>query len=212
MQVDSRGQLTALLSGALLLAVIGAADPARAAMPADCAAMLDSDDVFDLAKPATADDIGLFGSYVGEFHSDRLTFDDGETEYFFSLRYEWFDPAKTTLKYSVTMVIPEQDREILNSEGYYGFDPFEKRIFVVSAFKRMGVSLAVLEHSDPDAGERRMLGRIQRPGGNVTLVSDQFEWIDDDSFQNRAFTCTTESGEWTQVYEGIYTRQSEPAG
>jgi len=181
-------------------------------MPGDCAAMLALGDVFELAMPATADDTAFFESYVGEFHSDRLTFDDSDTEYYFSLRYDWVDPARTTLKYSVTMVIPDQGREVLNSEGYYGFDPFEQRIFIASAFKRLGLSLAVLEHSDPDAGERRMLGRIQRPDGNVTLVSDQFEWIDDNTFQNRAYTCTTETGEWTQVYEGVYTRQPEATG
>jgi hypothetical protein len=189
------------------LAAAEAAPPlARAGLPGDCAAMLATDDVFEYALPATRQDAAFFDSYVGEFHSDRLTFDDGETEYYFALRYDWFDEGRTTLEYSASMVIPGQDRKVLRSKGFYGYDPFGERIYVAGASRQFGLSFAVLEHSDPGAGERRMLGRLQRPDGNVTLVSDQFEWIDADTFRNRAFVCTSESADWSKVYEGVYTR------
>ena len=183
------------------------AAPQRAEMPGNCAAMLEDDDIFEDGLESTRDDMNAFAAYVGEFHSNRETFDDGETEYYFALRYEWYDDAKTTLKYSVAMVIPGQDREVIQSEGFYGYDPFDERIYVAGGFKRLGLSFAVLEHSDPVKRQRRMLGRIQRPDGTITLVSDQFQWLDGDTFRNRAFTCTTESREWTKVYEGTYTRQ-----
>lgn len=210
MLYTDRHRFQTLLTIACLL-MSAASASVRAEMPGDCADMLDADDAFEFAMPASRDDTSFFDYYVGEFHSDRLEFDDEETEYYFALRYDWFDQAKSTLEYSVTMVIPEQDREVPRSEGFYGYDPFEARIIAVGAFRQFGVTLAVLEHSDPDAGTRRMLGRVQRPDGAVTLISDQFEIVDEDTFHNRAFACTTATREWAQVYEGTYTRQPEAA-
>ena len=62
-------------------------------------------------------------------------FDDGKTEHFFTVSYQWFDQKKSIVKYAVATVIPSQNRTIVNSEGFYGFDPFNDRLYVLGAFR-----------------------------------------------------------------------------
>lgn len=110
------------------------------------------------------------------------------------------------MKFVVSMIVPEQDKTIVRSEGFYGFDPFDKRLFAFGAFKTGVTGKVVLDQFDHESGARTILAKMKCPDDAVTLISDQFEIVSDGVLKNTVYVCNTETGEWTHTYEGIYTR------
>lgn len=193
--------LTALLVA--LFAQIAAAAPASQSRPTPAGESFEP-------QRATPEDMKIMAPYIGTFRSPTQLFDDGKTEHYFTVSYEWFDRARTIVKFTVSMVIPSQDRTLVNSEGFYGFDPFEDRLYVFGAFTRGMTGWGAMCRFDHDTGARAVCARSKTPDGNVVSVRDTFEPVNADSWRNRTWVREGEEGEWKPVHEGIYTRIASP--
>ncbi len=147
--------------------------------------------------------------YIGEFRSPTQLFDDGKTEYHHLLKYQWFDRAKTIVKFTISMAIPSQDRVLTTGEGFYGFDAVEKRLYVFGAFSHGASGWGTICELDHATGARTVCARTSEPDGSVTHVRDSFEIVDADHWKNTTRICKGESGDWEVVYQGSYTRVTD---
>jgi hypothetical protein len=155
---------------------------------------------------ATADDLRLFDRYIGSFRSQVNKFDDGTTEYFNKIVYTWFDHDKTIVKFTVATVIPSLDRVIVTAEGFYGYDPFDKRLYVFGAFTNGTTGWGSIGEFDRDTGVRVVWAQSVNADGVVTHVRDAFEPIDTDSWRNRTSIRLGDETDWNLVYEETFTR------
>lgn len=157
-------------------------------------------------QAATPADMQIMQSYIGTFRSKDYTFDDSEVNYHFEVAYEWFDSAQTIVKWTVTMVIPEQQRRLVNGEGFYGYDAFEQQIYVFGAFTRGVSGWGAMAQFDGDSGAREIWARSRDAEGVDTFVRDHFELLDQDRWRNETWLRTGTETEWKKVHEGVYTR------
>lgn len=155
---------------------------------------------------AAADDMRIMAPYIGEFRSATHTFDDGKTEHYFVVKYEWFDRARTIVRFTISMVIPSQGRTLVNSEGFYGFDPFLERLYVFGAFTHGTSGWGSICEFNHDTGARTVCAKSKSADGVATHVRDAFEVVDDNTWKNKTRVREGERGEWQLVYEGTYTR------
>lgn len=161
-------------------------------------------------QAAIAEDMKIFEPYIGAFRSSTHLFDDGKTEHHFIVSYEWFDQKKSIVKYVVSTVIPSQDRTILNSEGFYGFDPFDNRLYVLGAFRNGMTGFGSVGVFDHESGARETWAKSKGADGGVTYVRDGFQLIDADRWRNTTRIKIGDAGEWKVVSEDVYTRIREP--
>jgi len=162
-----------------------------------------------IPQPASPADMKIFEPYIGTFRSENKRFDDSEIEYHFTVSYHWFDQAKTIVKYVVAMEIPVQNRTIINSEGFYGYDPFNENLYVFGAFKRGMTGWGTVGKFDHETGARETWARSMDPDGVVTHVRDTFQRIDADHWANRTFIRSGDDTEWNLVVEDDYSRVTE---
>lgn len=158
------------------------------------------------AAPA---DMKIFEPYIGIFRSESKKFDDSDVEYHFTVSYEWFDQARSIVKYTVAMEIPVQQRTIVNSEGFYGYDPFNENLYVFGAFTRGMTGWGTVGKFDHESGARETWAKSMNPEGVVTLVKDTFQLIDADHWSNKTFLRSGDAAEWRLVVEDVYTRVEE---
>lgn len=158
-------------------------------------------------QQATVDDVRLFDRYIGKFRSQWSKFDDGTTEYFNTVAYEWFDHEKTIVKFTVATVIPSMDRVIVTAEGFYGYDPFNKRLYVFGAFTNGTTGWGSIGEFNRDTGTRAVWAQSMDANGIVTYVRDEFQPIDADSWKNKTSIRQGDEGDWDVVYEETFTRE-----
>ncbi|MDX1570904.1 MAG: hypothetical protein R3200_10480 [Xanthomonadales bacterium] len=156
---------------------------------------------------ASVEDMRLLEPYVGAFRGDTLTAQSG-TEYFFLVRYEWYDRPKQILKYTLTTHIPERGEARPLGEGFYRFDPTTERIEVAGIFRDGRAGSGFMSVLDPQTHEREVRIQGASPDGTINQVRDTFWIIDEDTWGNRTFIATPE-GEWQVVSEGTYRRVEE---
>lgn len=157
-------------------------------------------------QSATPSDMQIMHPYIGTFRSKDYTFDDSETDYHFEIAYEWFDSEQTIVQWTVTMVIPEQQRRLVNGQGYYGYDAFDGQIYVFGAFTRGVTGWGAMGRFDADSGAREIWARSRDAEGLDTFVRDRFELLDDKRWRNETWLRTGDETEWKKVHEGVYTR------
>ncbi len=157
-------------------------------------------------QPATAADMRIMEPYIGEFRSPTAKFDDGETEYHHVLEYAWFDRPKTIVKFTISTVIPSQDRVITTAEGFYSLDRIGKHIDVFGAFSDGTSGTGTICEFNHATGSRTVCASSVNPDGTVTQVRDAFEIIDKDTWKNRTRIRQQGGGDWTLAYEGTYSR------
>jgi hypothetical protein len=160
----------------------------------------------ELPQSATAGDIRIMERYVGEFRSPPHHFDDGKTEYYHLVKYQWFDRTKTIVKFTISMVIPSQNRVLTTAEGFYGYDSVEKRLYVFGAFSHGTSGWGSICEFDHATGTRTVCARSMEPDGSLTHVRDSFEIVDADTWKNTTRIRKDGSGDWELAYEGTYRR------
>lgn len=158
-------------------------------------------------QSAIIEDTKIFTPYIGSFRSPKKLFDNSDTEYYFKISYDWFDKDKTIVKFKVELIIPSQKRTILNAEGFYGFDPSKKQIYVFGAFTRGMTGWGSLGEFNHRTGARTVWARSENDDGVVTYVRDGFEIIDENSWKNTTQICQSNDPEWKLANEDIYTRE-----
>ncbi|MDX1556691.1 MAG: hypothetical protein R3212_11740, partial [Xanthomonadales bacterium] len=163
-------------------------------------------DVFGVVQPATPQDLEIKGPFIGQFRGSTRVFDDGETEYHFVLHYDWWDQEKSVVKYTVNMVIPSQDRSLLRSEGFYGFDRFTGQLMVFGVFSGGMIGQGYIGQFDHQAGTHEIWARSMDAEGVVTWVRDGFEVIDENRWRNRTMMRRGEETGWQEVHQDTYTR------
>jgi len=166
----------------------------------------------EAAQPASPGDMKIFEPYIGTFRSDTKLFDDSDIEYYFTVSYQWFDQARTIVKYTVAMEIPVQNRTIINSEGFYGYDPFNQNLYVFGAFTRGMTGWGTVGTFDHESGARETWAKSMSPEGVVTHVRDTFQHIDADHWSNKTFLRSGDEAEWKLVVEDAYSRVKEQSG
>lgn len=159
---------------------------------------------------ATAADMQmLFAPIIGVFRSPDYLYDDGKTEHHFRISYEWFNPEKTVVKFTVVTVIPSLSRTITSSEGFYWFDPVRRRIAVFGAFARGTIGTGAIGQFDHMSRKHSIWATTTEADGTVTHVRDAFEVIDGNSWRNVTTVRSGDDEEWKVVHEGTYNRVQE---
>ena len=162
--------------------------------------------VFGQVQSASPEDLEIKAPFIGSFRGSSDVFDDGKTEFYFVLRYDWWDKDRSFVKYTVSMVIPSQDRSLLRSEGIYGFDRSQQRLYVFGIFSGGMTGRGFIGQFDKSAGTHEIWASSVGPDGVVTWVKDSFEVIDEDHWRNRTLMRRGEETEWRQAHEDTYTR------
>jgi hypothetical protein len=160
-------------------------------------------------QPATIDDTRIFARSAGEFRSATQKFDDGVTEYYFTVKYDWFDRNRTIMRVVVSMTVPSQGRTITSLEGFYGYDPFLQQLYVFGAFSDGTTGWGAMGAFDHESGARAVWAVQQGPDGVITHVRDEFALVSENVWKNRTRICTEDTGAWRLASEGTYTRVSE---
>lgn len=166
-------------------------------------------DVFGPVQSAAPEDLSIKAPFIGTFRGSTNVFDDGETEYYFTLNYRWWDQEHSVVKYTVTMVIPSQGRELVRSEGFYGFDRFTNQLMVFGVFSGGMIGQGYIGSFDHASGRHEIWARSKDAEGTVTWVKDGFEVIDGDTWKNRTLMRRGDEADWQPVHEDTYTRVSE---
>jgi len=157
-------------------------------------------------QAATPEDMRIFEPYIGSFRSESKPFDNSEVEYHFTISYQWFDKPKSIVKYVVAMEIPAQERTLVLSEGFYGYDPFNQQLYVFGAFTRGQSGWGTVGLFDHANGRRETWARSMTPDGKVVHVRDTFERLDDNHWNNKTYVRQGEEPDWKVVSEDHYTR------
>jgi hypothetical protein len=161
----------------------------------------------DRPQRASADDIHVFDPYIGRWRSSSGPDDETGGMAHYAIEYQWVDAAQTTVRVRVLTVQDDDGAEQLNLEGFYGYDPFHGQLYVVAVFAQGGTSFGAVGTFDRASHKRSTWGCICNATGGTTYVRDGFQLISDTRWRNRTMVRDGESGEWRQVYEGIYTRE-----
>ena len=157
-------------------------------------------------QSASVEDMAFFDAYIGNFRSETHTAQGSGKEFFFTIRYEWYNTAKSVIKWTIDTHIPADDIVRRNGEGFYAFDPFENRIQVIGFFPSRPVnSKGWVSDFDPDTGERVIRVIAMSPDGQVTQVRDTFWLIDEDTWGNATYI-SVDGGDWQALPQGTYSR------
>lgn len=157
-------------------------------------------------QSASVEDMAFLDAYVGDFRSETFTAEGSGKEYFFTVRYEWYNTARTVMKWTIDTHVPEDGAVHRNGEGFYAFDPFENRIMVTGFFPGRPVTgKGWISEFDPDTGARAVRIMAMTPDGQVTQIRDTFRIIDEDTWANATFI-SMNGGPWQALPPGTYSR------
>lgn len=157
-------------------------------------------------QSASVDDMAFLDAYIGNFRSETHTAAASRKEYYFTVRYQWYNAARTVMKWSIDTHTPADGVVRRNGEGFYAYDPFEKRIMVTGFFPARPVtSKGWISEFDPETGDRVVRIMAMSPDGQVTQIRDTFRIIDEDTWANATYI-SINGGEWRALPPGTYTR------
>ncbi len=162
----------------------------------------DSDWTFQKATPQ---DIHIFDAYIGKFRSNSQRNEQLGKNIYFIVEYAWFDQNKSIVKFRLSYVIEDENKELLNAEGFYGFDPFENKLFHTQVFTFGSTAFGGIQEFDLDTNRRVTRARSKGADGAVTDVRDVFEVIDENTWKNTTHIRQGD-GEWTQPFGDTFTR------
>lgn len=155
---------------------------------------------------ATVEDMAFLDAYIGDFRSETYTAQGSGKEFFFTVRYEWYNTARTVIKWTIDMHVPADEIVRRNGEGFYAFDPFESRILVTGFFPGRPVTgKGWISEFNTETGERVVRIMAMSPDGRVTQIRDTFRIVDEDTWANATFV-SVDGGPWQALPPGTYTR------
>jgi hypothetical protein len=196
-----------IIALAVTLAAMGCAESADSNPQPKAPAT--AEQAVETPQSASAEDMKIFERYIGTFRSESKVFDDGETEYYFTIAYNWYDQPKSIVKFTVSMNIPSKDRVMALSEGFYGYDPFNKQLYTFGVFSQGMTGWGSLGVFDHETGARSTWAKSMGPDGVVTHVRDSFEVIDEDHWTNKTSIRQGDAADWTVISEDSYSRVME---
>lgn len=157
-------------------------------------------------RSATAGDIRIMEPYIGIFRSPTTPNEQFGEPTYYEVTYRWVDEGRTSVAVRVTTNGAESATEHSFLEGFYGFEPVDKRLFAVAVFSWGGAGIADVGEFDHDTGHRVVHAHAPGPDGTVIHIRDVFDVVDSNTWRDRTYTRVGEDGEWTKVYEDVFTR------
>lgn len=155
-------------------------------------------------QESTAEDMSLFEPYIGTFRGETYTADSG-TEFYFTIKYEFYDRNKTVVRYSLQTHLPQSNEVRPLGEGFYMWDVFTSRIKVVGVFRDGRIGSGFMSPYDAETGAREVRIHASNPDGSMTEVRDTFWLIDKNSWGNKTYI-SNDGTPWQAVSEAVYTR------
>jgi len=175
-----------------------------AGIPARLEAMVPADTLLQTPQAATAKDMQVFEPYIGRFRSRAFHDDDRGLDLHYFVEYRWVDSAHSVVRFRVWTRYAD-GTEVPGAEGYYGYDPFHDRLYVLGVFAGTTGFGAVGEF-DPSTRRRVTWARSWGADGVTTYVRDAFEVVDGDRFNDVTLVRRGEDGPWQVVYRDTFTR------
>ncbi len=155
-------------------------------------------------QKSSIEDMGMFEPYIGTFRGETYTADSG-TEYYFSITYEYYDRAKSVVRYTLETHLPQTEEVRPLGEGFYMWDAFTSRIKVVGVFRDGRIGSGYMSPYDTETGAREVRIHASNPDGTLTEVRDTFWLIDEDSWGNKTYI-SNNGDPWQAISEAVYTR------
>lgn len=155
---------------------------------------------------ATPDDVHVFDPYIGRFESKQFRDEESGETFHYIAQYEWFDSKHSIVRFTISMVTESSKQESTIGQGFYGFDPFEERLYVFGAFASGSSGFGSVGEFDRKTHHRVTWARSKGPDGRTIHVRDSFELVDQDRWKNVTSIRAGDDDEWTVVYEDTFTR------
>jgi hypothetical protein len=156
-------------------------------------------------QPAQASDMQLFEPYIGTFQSRSFHDDEQNKDFHYLVEYRWFDAGHSIVKFSVRTVVPVDGKDVVNGEGYYGYDAFAGRLYAYAFFTAGMSGFGGVSEFDPKTHRRVTRAHSLGADGHATEVRDEFELVDAQTWKNTTYV-SREGGPWQQVYSDTFTR------
>lgn len=158
---------------------------------------------------ASADDVRVLDPYIGRFRSKTFRDQESGKTLHYVVEYEWFDANRSIAKFTVSTVVDGTGKETINGQGFYGYDPFEERLYVFGAFTSGMSGFGSVGELDRRTHRRVTWARSRNPAGVTVYVRDAFEVVDQDTWKDVTSIREGETGEWKVVYTDTFTRIEE---
>lgn len=158
---------------------------------------------------ATPDDIHVFDPYVGRFTSKQLRDEESGKTFHYVAEYAWFDTNHAIVKFTISVVNEASGMQAITAQGFYGYDPFEERLYVFGAFTTGSSGFGSVGEFDRKTHRRVTWARSKAPDGTTIHVRDSFEIVDFDTWQDVTSIQQGDDGPWKVVYEDTFTRIRE---
>ncbi|MEP5613431.1 MAG: hypothetical protein ABJP45_14360 [Cyclobacteriaceae bacterium] len=159
-----------------------------------------------VGQDASPEDMRMFDSFIGTWKGKSFKSRDDRNLHFL-IEYEWFDRTKTICGLKIIQVNEDDGNTIQTMQGYYGFDPRQKRIFHYIFSATGGTGFGTLLEFDAKNGSRAnaMVARMNQ-ASDLQQMRDRFRLIDEESFENKAYVWQPDSKEWKMMNQGIYKK------
>jgi hypothetical protein len=190
---------------------------ASGALAAACATMTvaplapQHDYCFDGAVPqrASADDLHVFDPYIGRFRGATQRDEASGREFYFTVEYAWFGAGQRVVRYRVAVTVVNEPDERILSEGYYGYDPFNERLYVLGVFASGVTGFGAIGEFDRATHHKSTWACQIDSAGNRSFVRDSTEVINADSWRNVTRVRQGPAGDWVVVTDEIMTRMAD---
>jgi hypothetical protein len=156
---------------------------------------------------ATADDMHVFDPYIGRFRSKTFHDDASGKAFHYVVEYRWFGAQQSIVEFTVSTAV--EGKQTLNARGFYGYDPFNQRLYATAAFSSGVSGFGSVGEFDRKTRRRVTWARSRGPDGPTTYVRDAFEVVDENAWKDVTSVREGEQGEWRVVYEDTFTRIQE---
>ena len=127
-------------------------------------------------------------------------------DFHYIVEYSWFDTAHTIVKFTVSTLYVGDERASVNADGFYGYDPFNQRLYTFGAFASGMTGFGAVGSFDRGTGKRITWARSQGPDGVTTYVRDSFESVDADTWTDVTSIWRSDGDGWRVVYRDTFTR------
>lgn len=157
-------------------------------------------------RPARAEDIHVFDPYIGQFQSMRWHDPDLGKDLLYRVEYSWFDSSRSIVRFRVSTEYLDGSTTLTNAEGFYGYDPFNRRLYTFGVFGSGMTGFGAVGSFDRTTGHRVTWARSKGPDGVTTWVRDAFRMMDPDSWTDETSIRREGTDDWLVVYRDTFTR------
>jgi hypothetical protein len=155
---------------------------------------------------ATPDDVRVFDPYIGRFKSEQQRDEESGKTFHYIAEYAWFDQKRSIVKFTISVVNEASGKQAVTAQGFYGYDPFEERLFVFGAFATGSSGFGSVGEFDRKTHRRVTWARSKAPDGATIHVRDAFEPVDSDTWKDVTSVRQGDDGPWKVVYQDTFTR------